>query len=125
MIVFHLVMIILLFILVLLGKNPTIEKWYNRIPGYYYIELDKEKIIWDNICDKAKQGYNDCLNLYEGEFWAPYTKELNNEEIDLLNRIHEKYYGSNWYVVDPLGANQVHYIMYNDTYFEQPVAPPE
>lgn len=76
-----------------------ITKWIKQKIGFYCLHED-EISLWESIKIKA-----DCACDYI---------ELNKHELNLLYKIHDKIIGKDWYIVDPLGAKQVHYIMYNN-----------
>ena len=114
--IWHIFMTLVFVILVLLRMNNNVESWYNKIPGYYYLDSIDDQMTWNSICNKAKSSYNEYTNTYDdvGEFWTPYINDLSQDEINLLKKIHEYYYGIDWHVVDPLSPNQVFYIMYTN-----------
>ena len=73
--------------------------------------------IWKNIEQKSKEGYNEWYHSkYNSDkyFCPPWTKRLTRAEDFVLRRIHEKIYGSHWFIVDSLGWTQCNYIMYDD-----------
>ena len=45
---------------------------------------------------------------------CPWSKPLESDEYDLLRKIHVKYFGEDWYIVDPISGRQASYIMYED-----------
>ena len=79
-------------------KNKFI-KWFKKQIGYYAIH-DDEIYLWESIKNKAVNSFD-------------YV-ELNTNELKLLYKIHDEIMGEDWYIVDPLGPKQVHYIMYNN-----------
>jgi hypothetical protein len=88
----------------------------NRFKEYYELK-EEERPIWETIVKKAIEGYNeyeDQTKNNEYSYMCPWTKPLEQNEYDLLDKIHKKYYGEDWYITDPIGGTQATYIMYED-----------
>ena len=84
----------------------------------YTIRNPKEKELWKSIEEKAKQGLNEFLKECEEKHsywgWPWVSPELTKEEQDFLNKIHEKYYGKDYYITDPISQKQCDYSWYID-----------
>ena len=77
----------------------------------------RERKYWHSIKQKAKEGYNEWYHSkYNSDdyYCPPWTKDLTRAEDFVLRRLHDKVYGKNWYIEDPLGWTQCNYIMYRD-----------
>ena len=90
---------------------------YKNIKEYIkfkqsYVLNNEERPLWNNIQQKAINGWIEYCK--QTEVSNPWTQILSKEEYELLDKIHAKYYGEDWYITDPLGATQVHYIMFKD-----------
>lgn len=82
--------------------NDIINKfirWLKIQIGFYCLH-DDEIYLWQSIKTKGDSA-NDFI-------------ELNTNEIRLLYKIHDAIMGNDWYIVDPLGVKQVHYIMFEN-----------
>ena len=93
--------------------NDIINKfirWLKIQIGFYCLH-DDEIYLWQSIKTKAENGYKEYLNEPAG---PPWVTELNTNEIRLLYKIHDAIMGDDWYIADPLGAKQVHYIMFEN-----------
>lgn len=92
------------------------KNFINKIKDNFkfsYRLSNEEKHIWKSIEEKSNNGLIECQCEY-GNNATPWIQELTEEELKLLNKIHDYFYGENWYIADPLGAKQVQYIMYDD-----------
>ena len=78
-----------------------------------YILSDEERKIWDNIKIKANIGYKEWLNKTHGDdICGPWIKDIQVEEIELIERIHDKFYGKDWYIAVPISTSQCCYVEY-------------
>ena len=78
-----------------------------------------ELILWRSIEEKANKGYEEYLEKQKIQkidyFFPPIRiKGITDEERDLLDKIHAKYYGDDWYVTISMSMEQVCYVEYND-----------
>ena len=90
---------------------------HHEITYPIYIMSRKERRVWKGIKKAAKEGYAEWYNSQYNDdryLCPPWTKPLTRAEYFVLHHIHDKIYGSRWYVVDPLGYYQISWIMYND-----------
>ena len=46
--------------------------------------------------------------------FGPWIKDYTEEEGNLIDKIHEYFYGEHWYIAMPISAGQCYYQMYND-----------
>lgn len=82
----------------------------------YWLDLE-ESAIWHSISQKARDGYLEWIENRENRnrvIYPCYTQMLQPCEIELLKKIHERYFGKDFYIAFPLGQNQVNWIMYQD-----------
>lgn len=82
-----------------------------------YVLSEEERVLWNSIEDKRKVSalqYKLNGDHNRDTMVAPYIDGLTQDEHTLLKRIHDRYYGKDWYVADPLGGGQVDYIIYDD-----------
>lgn len=73
--------------------------------------------LWRSIRKKAKEGKREwhAQGHPNDKIWCPcWTTKLTRAEDLLLDRMHKLFYGKDWYIVDPLGWDQVNYILYDD-----------
>ena len=93
---------------------------WNRIKFWLKTKLkykltNDEKILWNNIIQKAQAGYNEWWDATKGnDMCGPWIKDYTEEENNLLDKIHKYFYGDGWYVSMPISCAQVNYIMYED-----------
>lgn len=78
-----------------------------------------ELILWRSIEEKANKGYDEYLEKQKIQkidyFFPPIRiKGITDDERDLLDKIHAKYYGDDWYVTISMSMEQVCYVEYND-----------
>lgn len=82
----------------------------------YCLDLE-ESAIWHSISQKARDGYLEWIENREDrnrEIYPCYTQMLQPCETELLKKIHDRYFGKDFYIAFPLGPNQVNWIMYQD-----------
>ena len=80
-----------------------------------YKLINDERILWNNIIQKAQAGYNEWLYVTNGDdICGPWIKDYTEEENNLLDKIHKYFYGDGWYVSMPISCAQVNYVMYED-----------
>ena len=86
--------------------------WRNR---KNYILTSEERPIWENIDKKAHEGFDEWYKKTGGDdLCGPWIKDITPEEVNLLDKIHERYYGSDWCVAIPISTAQVCYVEYED-----------
>ena len=80
-----------------------------------YKLTNNERILWNNIIQKAQIGYNEWWDSTKGnDMCGPWIKDYTEEENNLLDKIHKYFYGDGWYVSMPISCAQVNYVMYED-----------
>lgn len=93
---------------------------WNRIKFWLKTKLkykltNDERILWNNIIQKAQVGYNEWWDVTKGnDMCGPWIKDYTEEENNLLDKIHKYFYGDGWYVSMPISCAQVNYVMYED-----------
>lgn len=107
---------ILLFMLLVLCKEGSFDfaTWLET--NIKENKLSDEEIqILNSVEEKAKEGYNEWYNITHGDdHCGPWISDLTPEEKKLIDNLHEKYYGLDWYVNISIGVKQVYYIKYMD-----------
>lgn len=84
---------------------------FNKI----YILNNEEKLIWNNIVDKANEGFAEWAERTKGnDLCGSWIKDITPEEIRLIDKIYNKFYGDDWYVSLPISTAQVSYSQYNN-----------
>ena len=79
----------------------------------YKLINEEEKALWNNICKKAKIGYDEWFDQTQGnDLCGPWLKDYTKHEEALIEKIHSYFYGDDWYCVMPLTCSQVNYLMY-------------
>lgn len=92
-VIFQICMCIILCLLICLRRNNKIEQWFRSSRNTYYL-TEEEKTLWNNICKKAKIGYDEWFAQTQGDdLCGPWIKDIQPEEVDLLDKIHEHFYG--------------------------------
>ena len=81
-----------------------------------YILNNEEKKLWGSIINKAQSGYHEW-NAKEDkyDYLSPWmSPHLTKEEQNLIDKIHEYFYGEHWYITMPISASQCYYQMFYD-----------
>ena len=61
---------------------------FNKI----HILNNEEKTIWNNIVDKANDGFAEWTKHTKGnDLCGPWIKDITSEEIRLIDKIHSKF----------------------------------
>lgn len=90
-----------------------IHYWFKS--NHKYKLNDNEKKLWCSIISKANVGYKEWFEHTHGDdLCGPWIKDCTEEEEELIEKIHEYFYGEDWYVVMPLSYAQINYVMYYD-----------
>ena len=83
-----------------------------------YILTEDEISLWRNIIEKATNGYGKSIKYYEKHpntlYWPWVSPKLTDLESELLQKIHDKFYGEDYYIDDPISPSQVNFILYNN-----------
>lgn len=92
------------------------KKLIMKIFNVYFL-LPDEKRTWHIIGERMRAGEREWheQGFPNSKILSPCwcTPMLKSEKL-LLKKIHEHFYGNNWYIADPLGETQIAYIMYED-----------
>jgi len=93
-----------------------IKIWLKSLFEYNKYKLTDEEIpIWESIVLKEYQGYLEWYEKTKGDdLCGPWIKDITPEEVALLDKIHEKYYGNDWWIATPISTAQVCYVEYED-----------
>lgn len=91
-----------------------IKKIFNRIFGLKYNLNENEKILWNSILEKAKYSKKEWPFPSNQYYCTPWINNINNEESQLLDKIHDMFYGKNYFIVDPVSGKQAHFIWFDD-----------
>lgn len=92
------------------------KDYRKHYKGKYEL-TEQEKQLWDIIVKKMVDGYHEYEEHMKDNQYSlicPWSKPLESNEYNLLDKIHKKYYGEDWYIVDPISGTQASYIMYED-----------
>jgi hypothetical protein len=83
---------------------------FNKI----YILNNEEKVIWNNIVDKANDGFVEWAKQTKGDdICGPWIKDITPEEIRLIDKIHSKF-NKDWWISAPISQAQVCYIQFTE-----------
>ena len=81
---------------------------FNKI----YILNNEEKVIWNNIVDKANEGFAEWAERTKGnDLCGPWIKDITTKEIQLIDKIHSRF-NKDWWVSLPISQSQVCYIQF-------------
>lgn len=90
-----------------------IKLWWASL--FKYKLTEEEKPIWDSIVIKEYSGYTEWLEKTKGDdICGPWIKDITPEEVALIDKIHEKFYGKNWWIACPISTAQVCSAKYDD-----------
>ena len=110
-------MLVTLMVMICFGiylfRNTSLKKVISMIKYYY---LTKEEIpVWESIEKKAEIGFDEWFDRTNGDdICGPWIKDISKEEVALIDKIHELYYGKDWRISIPISTSQVCYVMYED-----------
>lgn len=106
--------ICMLFYLLKTRTSITWESFKLSLRKHYKL-TPEERLLWNSLVQKANNGYVEWWSQTQGDdICGPWIKDYTKEENDLLNKIHEYFYGIGWYVATPISTSQVNYVMYED-----------
>ena len=64
--------------------------------------------LWKSIEKKAQDGYIEWFAKTKGDdLCGPWIKDYTKEENDLIDKIHIKFYGKDWWIGCPISTSQV------------------
>lgn len=90
-----------------------IKFWWKSL--FKYKLTNEERIIWERIVEKEKIGYQEWLEQTKGDdMCGHWIKDITPEEVALIDKIHKKYYGDNWWIAVPISTSQVCAVEYWD-----------
>ena len=90
-----------------------IKCWLNSL--FKYKLTDEEKPIWDSIVAKEYAGYTEWLEKTKGDdICGPWIKDITEEEVKLIDKIHEHFFGKDWWIAVPMSNAQVYAVMLDD-----------
>ena len=94
----------------------TLAKFFGRdFFNMTYTLKGNEIELWKSIVKKAKIGYDEWFVETKGDdLCGPWIKDIQVEEIELIDRIHDKFYGKDWYIAIPISTCQCCYVEYDD-----------
>ena len=92
------------------------ERFILWIHSFHKYKLSEEESkLWNNISNKASNGYIEWFAKTQGDdICGPWISDYNDEERKLVDKIHQYYYGTNWWIATPISGAQVMYVMYED-----------
>lgn len=90
-----------------------IEFWWNSLFKY---NLTKEEIkLYNSILYKDAIGYFEWYKRTNGDdICGHWIKDITEEEKKLIYKIHEYFYGKDWWIAIPTTTSQVCAVMLND-----------
>lgn len=91
----------------------SIKLWWKSL--FKYKLTDEEKLIWNSIVIKECEGYKEWLEKTKGDdICGPWIKDITKEEVELIDKIHEHFYGEDWWIAVPISTAQVCSVMLDD-----------
>lgn len=90
-----------------------IKLWWKGLSKYKL--TNEEYKLFSLIERKANDGYIEWFAKTQGDdICGPWITNITTEEIALIDKIHAKFYGKNWWISTPIGVAQCAYIMFKD-----------
>lgn len=91
----------------------NIKLWWNSL--FKYKLSEEECKLWNSILNKDAIGYTEWLEKTKGDdICGPWIKDITNEEVKLIDKIHEHFFGKNWWIAVPMSNAQVYAAMFDD-----------
>ena len=91
----------------------TIKFWWRSL--FKYKLTGREVELWGTIEKKVNDGFIEWYAKTQGDdLCGPWIANITPEETSLIEKIHEKYYGKDWWIAMPIGVAQVSYIQYQN-----------
>lgn len=94
----------------------TLSKFFGfDVFNMTYTLKENEIELWKIIEEKAKIGYTEWLEKTKGDdICGPWIKDITEEEVKLINKIHEYFFGKDWCIAIPMSTSQVCSVQYDD-----------
>ena len=90
-----------------------IKLWWNSL--FKYKLTGRERELYNSILIKDAIGYGEWYAKTHGDdICGHWIKDITEEEVKLINKIHEHFFGKNWWITIPISTAQVCSIQYND-----------
>ena len=91
----------------------NIKFWWKSL--FKYKLTKEEQLIWNSIVVKEALGYSEWYEKTKGDdMCGPWIKDITHEEVALIDKIHEKFYGKNWWIACPISTAQVCSVKYDN-----------
>lgn len=90
-----------------------IKLWWKNLSQYKLTTEESE--LFSSIEKKANDGYVEWFIKTQGDdICGPWIKDVTPEEIALIDKIHNQFYGKDWWISTPIGVSQCAYVMFKD-----------
>ena len=90
-----------------------IKFWWNSL--FKYELSEKERELYNSILNKDAMGYGEWYAKTKGDdICGHWIKDVTEEEVKLINKIHEHFFGKNWWISVPMNDAQVCAVMLDE-----------
>lgn len=93
--------------------SNNIKLWWNSLFKYKLSEEERE--LYNYILIKDAMGYGEWYSKTHGDdICGHWIKDITEEEMALIDKIHEHFFGKDWWIAVPMSNAQVYAVMFND-----------
>ena len=87
--------------------------WWKSL--FKYKLTEEERKLWNSILNKDAMGYEEWYAKTKGDdICGHWIKDITEEEMALLDKIHEHFFGKDWWIAVPISNAQVYAVMLDD-----------
>lgn len=90
-----------------------IKLWWKSL--FKYKLSEEERKLYNSILIKDAMGYGEWYNKTKGDdICGHWIKNITEEEVKLIDKIHEHFFGKDWWIAVPISTAQVCAVMLDD-----------
>ena len=90
-----------------------IKLWWKSL--FKYKLTEKEREFYNSILNKDAMGYGEWYAKTKGDdICGHWIKNITEEEMSLIDKIHEHFFGKDWWIAVPMSNAQVYAVMFDD-----------
>ena len=91
----------------------NIKLWWNSLFKYKLSEEERE--LYNYILIKDAMGYGEwCSKTHGDDICGHWIKDITEKEMALIDKIHEHFFGKDWWIALPMSNAQVYAVMFDD-----------
>lgn len=89
-----------------------IKRWWNSL--FKYKLSEEERKLYNSILIKDAMGYGEWYDKTKGDDICGHWIKDITEEVKLIDKIHEHFFGKDWWIAVPISTAQVCAVMLDD-----------